>query len=309
MKVYNSVTEIVGNTPILKLNRIIAKENLSFHLFGKMEMMNPAGSAKDRVGLAMIRDAEKKGLLMPGGTIIEPTSGNTGIGLAMAADALGYKVILTMPETMSVERRNLLKAYDAELVLTEGAKGMQGAVEKAEELHKEIPGSIIAGQFYNPANPEIHYETTGPEIYDALDGKVDIFVAGIGTGGTLSGVGRYLKEQNPNIRIVGVEPAGSPLISQGHAGPHDLQGIGANFIPENLDRNVFDEIVTVENEEAYEMGRKMASEEGVLVGISAGAAVCAAVKVGERPENHGKNVVALLPDTGERYLSTKMFEE
>lgn len=309
MKVYNSVTEIVGNTPILKLNRIIAKENLSFHLFGKMEMMNPAGSAKDRVGLAMIRDAEKKGLLMPGGTIIEPTSGNTGIGLAMAADALGYKVILTMPETMSVERRNLLKAYGAELVLTEGAKGMQGAVEKAEELHKEIPGSIIAGQFYNPANPEIHYETTGPEIYDALDGKVDIFVAGIGTGGTLSGVGRYLKEQNPNIRIVGVEPAGSPLISQGHAGPHDLQGIGANFIPENLDRNVFDEIVTVENEEAYEMGRKMASEEGVLVGITAGAAVCAAVKVGERPENHGKNVVALLPDTGERYLSTKMFEE
>ncbi len=309
MKVYNSVTEMVGNTPILKLNRIIAEENLSFHLFGKMEMMNPAGSAKDRVGLAMIRDAEKKGLLMPGGTIIEPTSGNTGIGLAMAADALGYKVILTMPETMSVERRNLLKAYGVELVLTEGAKGMQGAVEKAEKLHKEIPGSIIAGQFYNPANPEIHYETTGPEIYDALDGKVDIFVAGIGTGGTLSGVGRYLKEQNPNIRIVGVEPAGSPLISQGHAGPHDLQGIGANFIPENLDRNVFDEIVTVENEEAYEMGRKMAREEGVLVGISAGAAVCAAVKVGERPENHGMNVVALLPDTGERYLSTKMFEE
>lgn len=309
MKVYNSVTEMVGNTPILKLNRIIAKENLSFHLFGKMEMMNPAGSAKDRVGLAMIRDAEKKGLLMPGAAIIEPTSGNTGIGLAMAADALGYKVILTMPETMSVERRNLLKAYGAELVLTEGAKGMQGAVEKAEELHKEIPGSIIAGQFYNPANPEIHYETTGPEIYNALDGKVDVFVAGIGTGGTLSGVGRYLKEQNPDIRIVGVEPAGSPLISQGHAGPHDLQGIGANFIPENLDRNVFDEIVTVENEEAYEMGRKMAREEGVLVGISAGAAVCAAVKVGERPENHGMNVVALLPDTGERYLSTKMFEE
>ena len=254
MKVYNSVTEIVGNTPILKLNRIIAKENLSFHLFGKMEMMNPAGSAKDRVGLAMIRDAEQKGLLMPGAAIIEPTSGNTGIGLAMAADALGYKVILTMPETMSVERRNLLKAYGAELVLTEGAKGMQGAVEKAEELHKEIPGSIIAGQFYNPANPKIHYETTGPEIYNALDGKVDVFVAGIGTGGTLSGVGRYLKEQNPDIRIIGVEPTDSPLISQGHAGPHDLQGIGANFIPENLDRNVFDEIVTVENEEAYEMG-------------------------------------------------------
>lgn len=306
MSIANNILEKIGNTPLVRINHLNPG---GAEVVVKVESFNPGGSVKDRIAFAMIEAAEKAGKLKPGAQIIEPTSGNTGIGLAMAADALGYKVILTMPETMSVERRNLLKAYGVELVLTEGAKGMQGAVEKAEKLHKEIPGSIIAGQFYNPANPEIHYETTGPEIYDALDGKVDIFVAGIGTGGTLSGVGRYLKEQNPNIRIVGVEPAGSPLISQGHAGPHDLQGIGANFIPENLDRNVFDEIVTVENEEAYEMGRKMAREEGVLVGISAGAAVCAAVKVGERPENHGMNVVALLPDTGERYLSTKMFEE
>ncbi len=309
MKIYESITELVGRTPILKLNKIAAEKNLEFSLLAKLEMFNPAGSAKDRVGLAMIRDAEEKGLIQPGATIIEPTSGNTGIGLAMAADALGYKVILTMPETMSLERRNLLKAYGAELVLTEGTKGMQGAVEKAEALHKEIPGSIIAGQFYNPANPQIHYETTGPEIYADTEGKVDIFVAGIGTGGTLSGVGKYLKEKNPEIKIIGVEPAGSPLISQGHAGPHDLQGIGANFIPENLDRNIFDEIITVTNEEAYEMGRLMARAEGVLVGISAGAALQAAIKVGSRAENKGKNVVALLPDTGERYLSTKMFTE
>lgn len=309
MKIYESITELVGRTPILKLNKIAAEKNLEFSLLAKLEMFNPAGSAKDRVGLAMIRDAEEKGLIQPGATIIEPTSGNTGIGLAMAADSLGYKVILTMPETMSLERRNLLKAYGAELVLTEGTKGMQGAVEKAEALHKEIPGSIIAGQFYNPANPQIHYETTGPEIYADTEGKVDIFVAGIGTGGTLSGVGKYLKEKNPEIKIIGVEPAGSPLISQGHAGPHDLQGIGANFIPENLDRNIFDEIITVANEEAYEMGRLMARAEGVLVGISAGAALQAAIKVGSRAENKGKNVVALLPDTGERYLSTKMFTE
>lgn len=309
MKIYESITELVGRTPILKLNKIAAEKNLEFSLLAKLEMFNPAGSAKDRVGLAMIRDAEEKGLMQPGATIIEPTSGNTGIGLAMAADALGYKVILTMPETMSLERRNLLKAYGAELVLTEGTKGMQGAVEKAEALHKEIPGSIIAGQFYNPANPQIHYETTGPEIYADTEGKVDIFVAGIGTGGTLSGVGKYLKEKNPEIKIIGVEPAGSPLISQGHAGPHDLQGIGANFIPENLDRNIFDEIITVTNEEAYEMGRLMARAEGVLVGISAGAALQAAIKVGSRAENKGKKVVALLPDTGERYLSTKMFTE
>lgn len=309
MKIYESITELVGRTPILKLNKIAAEKNLEFSLLAKLEMFNPAGSAKDRVGLAMIRDAEEKGLIQPGAKIIEPTSGNTGIGLAMAADALGYKVILTMPETMSLERRNLLKAYGAELVLTEGTKGMQGAVEKAEALHKEIPGSIIAGQFYNPANPQIHYETTGPEIYADTEGKVDIFVAGIGTGGTLSGVGKYLKEKNPEIKIIGVEPAGSPLISQGHAGPHDLQGIGANFIPENLDRNIFDEIITVTNEEAYEMGRLMARAEGVLVGISAGAALQAAIKVGSRAENKGKNVVALLPDTGERYLSTKMFTE
>ncbi len=309
MKIYESITELVGRTPILKLNKIAAEKNLEFSLLAKLEMFNPAGSAKDRVGLAMIRDAEEKGLIQPGATIIEPTSGNTGIGLAMAADSLGYKVILTMPETMSLERRNLLKAYGAELVLTEGTKGMQGAVEKAEALHKEIPGSIIAGQFYNPANPQIHYETTGPEIYADTEGKVDIFVAGIGTGGTLSGVGKYLKEKNPEIKIIGVEPAGSPLISQGHAGPHDLQGIGANFIPENMDRNIFDEIITVTNEEAYEMGRLMARAEGVLVGISAGAALQAAIKVGSRAENKGKNVVALLPDTGERYLSTKMFTE
>lgn len=309
MKIYESITELVGRTPILKLNKIAAEKNLDFSLLAKLEMFNPAGSAKDRVGLAMIRDAEEKGMIRPGATIIEPTSGNTGIGLAMAADALGYKVILTMPETMSMERRNLLKAYGAELVLTEGAKGMQGAVEKAEALHKKIPGSIIAGQFYNPANPQIHYKTTGPEIYADTEGKVDIFVAGIGTGGTLSGVGKYLKEKNPAIKIIGVEPSGSPLISQGHAGPHDLQGIGANFIPENLDRNIFDEIVTVTNEEAYEMGRLMARSEGVLVGISAGAALQAAIKVGSRAENKGKNVVALLPDTGERYLSTKMLTE
>lgn len=309
MKIYESITELVGRTPILKLNKIAAEKNLEFSLLAKLEMFNPAGSAKDRVGLAMIRDAEEKGLIQPGATIIEPTSGNTGIGLAMAADSLGYKVILTMPETMSLERRNLLKAYGTELVLTEGTKGMQGAVEKAEALHKEIPGSIIAGQFYNPANPQIHYETTGPEIYADTEGKVDIFVAGIGTGGTLSGVGKYLKEKNPEIKIIGVEPAGSPLISQGHAGPHDLQGIGANFIPENLDRNIFDEIITVTNEEAYEMGRLMARAEGVLVGISAGAVLQAAIKVGSRAENKGKNVVALLPDTGERYLSTKMFTE
>lgn len=309
MKIYESITELVGRTPILKLNKIAAEKNLDFSLLAKLEMFNPAGSAKDRVGLAMIRDAEEKGMIQPGATIIEPTSGNTGIGLAMAADALGYKVILTMPETMSMERRNLLKAYGAELVLTEGAKGMQGAVEKAEALHKKIPGSIIAGQFYNPANPQIHYKTTGPEIYADTEGKVDIFVAGIGTGGTLSGVGKYLKEKNPAIKIIGVEPSGSPLISQGHAGPHDLQGIGANFIPENLDRNIFDEIVTVTNEEAYEMGRLMARSEGVLVGISAGAALQAAIKVGSRAENKGKNVVALLPDTGERYLSTKMLTE
>lgn len=307
MKIYNSITELVGRTPIIRLKRIEEKQGLDFNLFAKIESFNPAGSAKDRVGLAMIRDAESKGLLKAGGTIIEPTSGNTGIGLVMAADALGYKVILTMPETMSVERRNLLKAYGAELVLTEGAKGMQGAVDKAEELHREIQGSIIAGQFYNPANPKIHYETTGPEIYEDMDGKVDIFVAGIGTGGTLSGVGRYLKEKNPQVKIIGVEPASSPLISQGKSGPHGLQGIGANFIPENLDREIFDEIITVSEEEAYAAGRSIARSEGILVGISAGAALHAAITAGSRAENSGKNIVAFLPDTGERYLSTPMF--
>lgn len=309
MKIYNSITELVGRTPIVRLNGIEKKQELPFSLFAKLESFNPAGSAKDRVGLAMIRDAESKGLLKAGGTIIEPTSGNTGIGLVMAADALGYKVILTMPETMSVERRNLLKAYGAELVLTEGAKGMQGAVDKAEELHREIQGSIIAGQFYNPANPKAHYETTGPELYEDMDGKLDIFVAGVGTGGTLSGVGRYLKEKNPQVKIIAVEPSSSPLISQGKSGPHGLQGIGANFIPENLDREIFDEIITVSEEEAYAAGRSIARTEGILVGISAGAALHAAIKVGSRAENRGKNVVAFLPDTGERYLSTPMFAE
>lgn len=309
MKTYNNITELIGNTPILKLNRMMQQERLAFNLFAKLEAFNPAGSAKDRIGMAMIRDAEKKGLLKPGGAIIEPTSGNTGIGLAMSANALGYRVILTMPETMSIERVNLLRAYGATLVLTEGAKGMQGAVDKAEELHEQLPGSIIAGQFYNPANPQIHYETTGPEIYDALDGKIDIFVAGVGTGGTLSGVGRYLKEKNPKIKVIGVEPEGSPLISKGVSGPHGIQGIGANFIPENLDKTIYDEIVRVSNEAAYSMGRSIAKTEGFLAGISSGAALAAAVELGSRAENKGKNIVAFLPDTGERYLSTPMFAE
>ena len=309
MKVYNNITELVGHTPLLKLNRIIQEKELNFNLYGKLEAFNPAGSAKDRVGLAMILDAEKKGLIKPGATIIEPTSGNTGIGLAMAADALGYKVVLTMPETMSVERRNLLAAYGAKLVLTEGSKGMQGAVDMANQLANEIPGSIVAGQFDNPANPEVHYNTTGPEIFHDLDGKVDVFIAGIGTGGTISGTGRYLKEKNPKVKIIGVEPASSPLISEGKAGSHGLQGIGANFIPKNLDKNIFDEIVTISDEEAYETGRMMATKEGVLVGITSGAAICAAIKVGSRKEYAGKNIVAFLPDTGDRYLSTPMFSQ
>ena len=307
--IYKGTLGLIGNTPLVEVTNVEKELGLEATLLVKLEYFNPAGSVKDRIAKAMIEDAEAKGILKEESVIIEPTSGNTGIGLASIAAAKGYRIILTMPETMSIERRNILKAYGAELVLTEGAKGMKGAIAKADELAKEIPNSYIPGQFVNPANPAAHKATTGPEIWKDTDGKVDIFVAGVGTGGTLTGTGEYLKEQNPDIRIIGVEPTGSPLISQGHAGPHDLQGIGANFIPENLDRNVFDEIVTVENEEAYEMGRKMAREEGVLVGISAGAAVCAAVKVGKRPENHGRNVVALLPDTGERYLSTKMFEE
>lgn len=309
MKIYNSVTELIGKTPIVKLNRVMEKENLNFHLYGKLEAMNPAGSAKDRVGLAMIEDAEKRGILKPGATIIEPTSGNTGIGLAAAAVARGYRAILTMPDTMSLERRNLLKAYGAEVVLTPGAEGIKGSIAKAEELAASIPGSFIPGQFDNPANPQVHYETTGPEIWDAMGEKLDIFVAGIGTGGTITGVGRYLKEQNPNIKIVAVEPAGSPLLSKGTAGPHGLQGIGANFVPSVLDAEIYDEIITITEEEAYAAGRTMAASEGVLVGITSGAALHAAMILGRREENKGKHILAFLPDTGDRYLSTPMFTE
>ena len=307
MKIYDNITQLVGNTPLVRLNSIEKEFGLKAQLYGKLEALNPAGSAKDRVGLAMIEDAEKRGILKPGSVIIEPTSGNTGIGLASAAASKGYKVILTMPDTMSVERRNLLKAYGAQLVLTEGARGMQGAVEKAEELAAQTEGSLIPGQFDNPVNPKIHYETTGPEIYDALDGKIDIFVAGVGTGGTITGAGRYLKEKNPQIKIIAVEPSRSPLLSQGKAGPHGLQGIGANFIPSILDTSVYDEILTVSDEDAYSKGRLIAAKEGVLVGITSGAAVHAAVVAASRPENEGKNIVAFLPDTGDRYLSTPMF--
>ena len=309
MKVYNSITELAGGTPLLKLNRITEEKALNFNIYGKLELFNPAGSAKDRVGLAMIIDAEKHGLLKPGATIIEPTSGNTGIGLAQAAMARGYKIILTMPDTMSVERRNLLAAYGAQVVLTPGAEGMKGSIAKAEELAAATPGSFIPGQFDNPANPDVHYRTTGPEIWEDMDGRIDIFVAGVGTGGTITGVGRYLKEKNPEVKIVAVEPAGSPLLTEGKAGPHGLQGIGANFVPSILDRSIIDEIITVTEEEAYAAGRLMAGKEGVLVGITSGAALHAALKIGSRPENSGKNIVAFLPDTGERYLSTPMFSK
>lgn len=307
MNVYSSITELVGRTPLVRLSRIEARQNLTFRLYGKLESMNPAGSAKDRVGLAMILDAEERGILRPGATIIEPTSGNTGIGLASAAVARGYKLILTMPDTMSVERRNLLAAYGAQVVLTPGAEGMKGSIAKAEELAAEIPGSFIPGQFENPANPKVHYETTGPELWNDLDGQIDVFVAGVGTGGTITGVGRYLKEKNPDVKIIAVEPAASPLLSEGRAGGHGLQGIGANFVPSILDRSVIDEIVTVKEEDAYAAGRLMASSEGTLVGITAGAALHAAMTIGSRPENQGKNVVAFLPDTGDRYLSTPLF--
>ena len=309
MKVYEKITELIGKTPLLKLSNYIKNHSLEADIYAKLEYFNPAGSVKDRIARAMIDDAEAKGLLKEGSVIIEPTSGNTGIGLASVGASRGYKVILTMPETMSVERRNLLKAYGAQLVLTDGAKGMKGAIEKANELAKETPGSFIPGQFVNPANPYVHRKTTGPEIWEDTDGQVDIFVAGVGTGGTLSGAGEYLKSKNPNVKVVAVEPAGSPVLSKGTPGPHKIQGIGAGFVPDTLDTKVYDEIITIENEEAFEAGRELARKEGVLVGISSGAAVAAATKLALRPENKGKKIVALLPDTGERYLSTPMFSE
>lgn len=309
MKTYEALTDLIGSTPILKLKNYGKLKDLEADIYGKLEYFNPAGSVKDRVAKAMIDDAEARGALKPGAVIIEPTSGNTGIGLAAVSAARGYRIILTMPETMSVERRNLLKAYGAEIVLTDGAKGMKGAIEKAQELAESTPGSFIPSQFTNPANPAIHRVTTGPEIWEDTDGKVDIFVAGVGTGGTVTGVGEYLKSKNPNVKIVAVEPAGSPVLSKGTPGPHKIQGIGAGFVPDTLNTEVYDEIITVENEDAFETGRTLARKEGLLVGISSGAAVYAATVLAKRPENKGKVIVALLPDTGERYLSTPMFSE
>lgn len=309
MKTYKSITDLVGGTPLLELENYEKDKELSATILAKLEYLNPAGSVKDRIAKAMIDDAEAKGLLKPDSVIIEPTSGNTGIGLAAVSAARGYKIILTMPETMSVERRNLLKAYGAELVLTEGAKGMKGAIAKAQELAEATPNSFIPSQFTNDANPAAHKATTGPEIWNDTDGKVDIFVAGVGTGGTVTGVGEYLKSQNPNVKIVAVEPAGSPVLSKGTPGPHKIQGIGAGFVPDTLNTNVYDEIITVENEDAFETGRTLAKKEGLLVGISSGAAVFAATELAKRPENKGKIIVALLPDTGDRYLSTPMFAE
>lgn len=308
MSIFTNVTELIGKTPLLRLANLEKAENAQANIIAKVEFFNPAGSVKDRVANAMIAEAEKSGVLKPGATIIEPTSGNTGIGLASVGTAKGYKVILTMPETMSVERRNLVKAYGAEVVLTEGAKGMTGAIEKAEDLKNETDGAVILGQFVNPANPKAHYETTGPEIWQDTDGTVDVFVAGVGTGGTLSGVGKYLKEQNPNVKIVAVEPETSPVLSKGTAGAHKIQGIGAGFVPETLDTDIYDEIITVPNEAAFEIGNKIAKTEGILVGISSGAAVWAALQLAKRDELKGKNIVALLPDTGERYLSTALFD-
>lgn len=307
-QVKKSALELIGGTPIIELSRYAeAKGVKDVTLLGKLEYLNPAGSVKDRIALAMIEDAEKKGLLKPGATIIEPTSGNTGIGLAAVAAAKGYKSLFTLPETMSIERRKLLKAYGAKLVLTEGSKGMSGAIARANELHKEIPGSIILGQFVNPANPAVHKATTGPEIWEQTDGKVDIFVAGVGTGGTVTGVGEYLKERDPNIKIVAVEPASSPVLSQGKAGAHKIQGIGAGFVPEILNTRIYDEVLAVENEDAFEEGRRFAVSEGVLVGISSGAALKAADILAGRPENKGKTIVVLLPDSGDRYLTTPLF--
>lgn len=309
MKVYKNVTELIGRTPLLELTHIEAEDGFDATVLAKLELFNPAGSVKDRVARAMIEDAEKSGKLKPGSVIIEPTSGNTGVGLAAIAAAKGYRIIIAMPETMSVERRNLMKAYGAELVLTDGAKGMKGAIAKAEELAAEIPNSFIPGQFTNPVNPAAHEATTGVEIWEDTDGKVDIFVAGVGTGGTVSGVGKALKAKNPDVRIVAVEPKSSPVLSGGASGAHKIQGIGAGFVPDTLDTTIYDEIIQVENDAAFETGRRIARTEGVLVGISSGAAVWAALELAKRPENKGKTIVALLPDTGERYLSTAMFAE
>ena len=305
--IYTSASQLIGHTPLLELCNIESRDQLSARVLAKLESRNPAGSAKDRVALSMIDDAQAKGLLRPGSTIIEPTSGNTGIGLCSVAAARGYKCIIVMPDSMSMERRLLMTAFGAQLVLTPGAEGMTGAIAKAEELAREIPGSIIAGQFVNPANPEAHYRTTGPEIWEDTDGDVDIFVAGIGTGGTVTGVGRYLKEKNPNVKIVGVEPADSPLLTQGRSGPHGIQGIGANFIPEILDAALLDEVIPVTTEDAYTAGRRLGREEGILGGISSGAALWAALELAKRPENEGKTIVALLPDSGDRYLTTAMY--
>ncbi|MCD7837486.1 MAG: cysteine synthase A [Clostridiales bacterium] len=309
MAIYHSVTDLVGNTPLLELTNYEAKNNLQATLLAKLEYFNPAGSVKDRIAKAMIEDAEAKGLLTPDSVIIEPTSGNTGIGLAAVATAKGYRIIIVMPETMSIERRNLMKAYGAELVLTEGAKGMKGAIAKADELAQEIPNAFIPGQFVNPANPAAHKATTGPEIWADTEGKVDIFVAGVGTGGTITGVGAYLKEQNPNVKIVAVEPLSSPVLSQGKGGSHKIQGIGAGFVPDTLDTSIYDEVIPVSNEDAFHTGNAVAKAEGVLVGISSGAAVWAATQLAQRPENQGKVIVVLLPDTGDRYLSTPLFQD
>ena len=309
MKTYDTITDLIGSTPLLKLNRFAAAENLGAEVYAKLEYFNPAGSVKDRIAYAMITDAEKNGALKPGSVIIEPTSGNTGIGLASVAAARGYRIIIVMPETMSVERRQLMKAYGAELVLTEGAKGMKGAIAKADELAKEIPNSFVPGQFVNPANPRAHFETTGPEIWEDTDGKVDYFVAGVGTGGTITGTGEFLKSKNPAVKVVAVEPKTSAVLSTGVAGPHKIQGIGAGFVPDVLDTKVYDEIIPVDNDDAFQTGKEFGRREGVLVGISSGAAVWAAIELAKRTENAGKTIVVLLPDTGDRYLSTPLFAD